>query len=40
MGGKNFEKNHYFEDISAGLSPRAEMMIFLNNNLGMIYKNM
>ena len=33
-------KNQYFRDISAGLSPSAEMMNFLNNKSYVIYKNM
>ena len=41
MGGAALRpKNQYFRDISAGLSPSAEMMSFLNNKSGMIYKTM
>src|ERR1700752_1185064 len=32
-------KNQYFRDISAGLSPSAEMMNFVNNKSYVIYKN-
>jgi hypothetical protein len=39
-GAALWPKNQYFRDISAGLSPSAEMMNFLNNKSYVIYKNM
>ena len=39
-GAALWPKNQYFRDISAGLSPSAEMVNFLNNKSYVIYKNM